>query len=99
MELDDKNNVRCECFSKTFEKRFTETKIWETLPIKQDDGSVLHKAVCVTNLEVRLVCNKCGLEVRETPEPLVYSERPVEMIEGTKANGLLQIQDRTKSQG
>jgi len=79
--LDDKNNVRCNCGSKEFEKHVSEENIWETLAIKEEDGRIVHKAVCVKDVVVRLFCSQCGEEIKRVPEPIVLSERPVGMIE------------------
>lgn len=75
-QVDDKNTVRCECGSKAFEPVADEREVWEMLPIKQDDGTVLHKMVKVTDVAIRLCCSDCGQEIVERPEPLVLSERP-----------------------
>jgi hypothetical protein len=74
--VDDKNTVRCECGSGAFEPLADEHKVWELLPIKQDDGTVLHKSVCVTDVVIRLCCSACGKEIVGKPEPVVLSERP-----------------------
>jgi len=81
MELDDKNNVKCDCGSIKFEKQFSEETAWETLPVKQDDGRVIHKPVVRQELKGPPVCTQCGQEIKEKPEPVLISERPIHMIE------------------
>lgn len=75
--LDDKNTVRCECGSQAFETRHEEHESFELLPIRQEDGTVVHKTVCVTDVTMHLYCKQCGEEIVERPEPLFVTERPL----------------------
>lgn len=80
--LDDMNYVKCECGSDKFEPVVQEEQVWEMIPIKQNDGTIVHKSVSVNDLTIYLCCSFCGKEISKNPEPSAcvkdLSTKPIE---------------------